>query len=62
MNTIPRRHNNWLIIGRDNNGKRHKERFLFYSRRDAIRLFREKHNCVGKHGAIETVIPQFGWY
>lgn len=62
MHTTLRHHNNWIIIGRDCNGKRHKERFLYYSRRDAIKQFREKHNCVGKRGVIESVIPQFGWY
>lgn len=59
---IPRRHDNWVITGRDNDGKWHKERFLYYSRREAIQQFRRKHNCVGKHSVIESITPQFGWY
>lgn len=62
MNTTPRRHNNWLITGKDGNGVMQKERFLYYSRRNAIKRFREKYHCVGKRNVIESVTPQFGWY
>lgn len=62
MCNLPRRHDNWLIVGTDGNGNRQRVRYLFYSRRNAIKRFRETHNCIGKHGVIEAVIPQFSWY
>ncbi|MFC1040769.1 hypothetical protein ACFGWM_03385 [Pasteurella multocida] len=62
MQTTPSGHNCWIIIGRDGNGVLKKCRYLYYSRRDAIKRFRNEYNCVGKHGVIESVIPQFGWY
>lgn len=33
-----------------------------YTRREAIKRFRETYDCVGKRNVIEAVIPQFGWY
>lgn len=61
MNTT-NRHNSWIITGKDGKGEWRKERFLYYSRRAAIKQFREKHHCVGKHGVIASVVPQSGWY
>ncbi|WP_409499850.1 hypothetical protein ACJ7Z2_07410 [Mannheimia glucosida] len=62
MSMTPRRQNCWIVTGKDENGILQKCRYLYYSRREAVKRFREQFNCVGKHGVIESVTPQFGWY
>lgn len=62
MNNAPRGHDNWWIYGKDANGTQRKLHCLYYTRREAIKRFRETYDCVGKHNVIEAVIPQFGWY
>lgn len=62
MNTQLKGHNYWIITGKDSDGMVKKCRYLYYNRREAIKRFREENNCVGKHGVIHSVVPQFGWY
>ncbi|OOS00901.1 hypothetical protein B0187_00995 [Haemophilus paracuniculus] len=61
MQTVPRGHDCWIIIGKDDNGIQKEAHFLHYTRREAIQRFREMYNCIGKHGVILSVIPKFKW-
>lgn len=62
MNNLPKRHDNWIVYGKDSEGNTQKLRCLFYSRKEAIKCFRETYNVVGKHNVIDSIVPQFGWY
>lgn len=45
MITIEKTRNGWIFISYNNN----LERYLYYSKRDALKKFREKYNLKGKH-------------
>ena len=60
MNNLPKRHDNWIVYGKDSEGNTRQLRCLYYSRKEAIKRFRETYNVVGKHNVIDSIGPQFG--
>ena len=43
------------IFGRDEYGSLMRERFFYYSRKEAIKLFKEKHDLKYQRGGIKIV-------